>query len=458
MRLLLFLIFLPTVFYTQKVSQENIDSIFIRKVYDEALLRGRAYEDLRELCKNIGHRLSGSAEAAMAVKWSEEKMLSYGFDKVYLQAIKVPHWERGNTESAWYTDGDGEIHKLHVLALGGSVSTNGLLKAPLIEFKSFEALKKANRKEVEGKIVFINQVMDAAQIQTFKAYGGCYPIRGEGAIESSKLGALGVIIRSLGMPEDDFPHTGSMKYDTSVTKIPAAAIATHDAEELSKATKKGDVTVYMELDCRLYPDADSYNVIAEMTGTKSNEIITFGGHLDSWDTGEGAHDDGAGVIHCLEALRILKIVKYKPEHTLRLVFFMNEENGNMGGKTYASWSKNKGEIQYAALESDRGGFAPRGFGVDGSTEQVNHLKTFESLFSTYDLNQWGKGGGGVDIGPLKDYFPGIPLYGFIPDSQRYFDFHHAPSDVFENVNKRELELGAAAIGSFIYLVDSRPIN
>ena len=151
-------------------------------------------------------------------------------------------------------------------------------------------------------------------------------------------------------------------------------------------------------------------------------------------------------------------MKYKPEHTLRLVFFMNEENGNMGGKTYASWSKNKGEIQYAALESDRGGFAPRGFGVDGSTEQVNHLKSFESLFSTYDLNQWGKGGGGVDIGPLKEYFPGIPLYGFIPDSQRYFDFHHAPSDVFENVNKRELELGAAAIGSFIYLVDSRPIK
>jgi hypothetical protein len=456
MRHLLLTLLFPSLFWAQKVQQINNDSLFIRRVYDEALLRGKAYEDLRELCKNVGHRLTGSAEAAMAVTWSEEKMKSYGFDQVYLQAIKVPHWERGNTESAWYTDSDGELHKLHILALGGSISTNGLLNAPLIEFKTFESLKKAKRKDIEGKIVFINQEMDAAQIQTFKAYGGCYPIRGEGAIESSKLGAVGVIIRSLGMPEDDFPHTGSMKYDSTVSKIPAAAISTHDAETLSKAINKGTVKLYMELDCRLFPDADSYNVIAEMKGNKSNEIITFGGHLDSWDTGEGAHDDGAGVIHCLEALRILKTLKYEPVHTLRVVFFMNEENGNMGGKTYASWSKNNGEIQYAALESDRGGFTPRGFGVDGNSEQVNHLKSFESLFSTYDLNQWGKGGGGVDIGPLKDYFPSIPLYGFIPDSQRYFDFHHAPSDVFENVNKRELELGAAAIGSFIYLIDSHP--
>jgi hypothetical protein len=420
-------------------------------------LRGKAYEDLRELCKNIGHRLTGSAEAAMAISWSEEKMKSYGFDKVYLQAIKVPHWERGNTESAWYKNNKGEIQKLHVLALGGSIGTDGLLQASLIEFKTLEALKKAKRKDIEGKIVFINQEMDASQIITFKAYGACYPIRGDGAIEAAKLGAIGVIIRSLGLPDDDYPHTGSMKYDSTVTKIPAAAISTHDADNLSKASQQGPIDIFIELDCRNYPAADSYNVIAEISGDKKNEIITFGGHLDSWDTGEGAHDDGAGVIHCMEALRILKSLNYKPKHTLRVVFFMNEENGNMGGKSYASWSKEKGEIQYAALESDRGGFSPRGFGCDGNEKQVEHLKNFAPLFSNYELNQWEKGGGGVDIGPLKDTFPGIPLYGFIPDSQRYFDFHHAPSDVFENVNKRELELGAAAIGSFIYLIDTYPI-
>jgi hypothetical protein len=248
-----------------------------------------------------------------------------------------------------------------------------------------------------------------------------------------------------------------MKYDSTVTKIPAAAISTNDADQLSKASEEGPIDIFIELDCRNYPAVDSYNVIAEIIGDKKNEIITFGGHLDSWDTGEGAHDDGAGVIHCLEALRILKTLNYKPQHTLRVVFFMNEENGNMGGKTYASWSKEKGEIQYAALESDRGGFSPRGFGCDGNEKQVEHLKGFAPLFNSYDLNQWEKGGGGVDIGPLKDSFPGIPLYGFIPDSQRYFDFHHAPSDVFENVNKRELELGAAAIGAFIYLIDTYPI-
>ncbi len=457
MRLLLFLLLIQPVFHAQKTPKISSDSLFIRNIYDEALLRGKAYEDLRELCKNIGHRLTGSAEAAMAISWSEEKMKSYGFDKVYLQAIKVPHWERGNTESAWYKNNKGEIQKLHVLALGGSIGTDGLLQAPLIEFKTLEALKKAKRKDIEGKIVFINQEMDASQIITFKAYGACYPIRGDGAIEAAKLGAIGVIIRSLGLPDDDYPHTGSMKYDSTVTKIPAAAISTHDADNLSKASQQGPIDIFIELDCRNYPAADSYNVIAEISGDKKNEIITFGGHLDSWDTGEGAHDDGAGVIHCLEALRILKTLNYKPQHTLRVVFFMNEENGNMGGKSYASWSKEKGEIQYAALESDRGGFSPRGFGCDGNEKQVEHLKNFAPLFSNYELNQWEKGGGGVDIGPLKDTFPGIPLYGFIPDSQRYFDFHHAPSDVFENVNKRELELGAAAIGSFIYLIDTYPI-
>lgn len=457
MRLLLFLLLIQPVFHAQKTPKISSDSLFIRNIYDEALLRGKAYEDLRELCKNIGHRLTGSAEAAMAISWSEEKMKSYGFDKVYLQAIKVPHWERGNTESAWYKNNKGEIQKLHVLALGGSIGTDGLLQASLIEFKTLEALKKAKRKDIEGKIVFINQEMDASQIITFKAYGACYPIRGDGAIEAAKLGAIGVIIRSLGLPDDDYPHTGSMKYDSTVTKIPAAAISTHDADNLSKASQQGPIDIFIELDCRNYPAADSYNVIAEISGDKKNEIITFGGHLDSWDTGEGAHDDGAGVIHCLEALRILKTLNYKPQHTLRVVFFMNEENGNMGGKSYASWSKEKGEIQYAALESDRGGFSPRGFGCDGNEKQVEHLKNFAPLFSNYELNQWEKGGGGVDIGPLKDTFPGIPLYGFIPDSQRYFDFHHAPSDVFENVNKRELELGAAAIGSFIYLIDTYPI-
>ncbi|MDP5011239.1 MAG: M20/M25/M40 family metallo-hydrolase [Crocinitomicaceae bacterium] len=441
-------------FITLTVSAQNTDSLFIRSIYNQALSEGKAYEDLRSLCKDIGARLSGSAEAQMAIEWSKLKMESYGFDKVYLQEIKVPHWERGTKESAWIREKNGKLTSLNLLALGGSIGTDGILEGEIVEFTHLDELKKAKRSDVEGKIVFLNQPMDEQQINTFKAYGGCYAIRGNGAIEGAKLGAKAVIIRSLGMPIDDHPHTGSMHYEEDVPKIPAAAVSTKDAEMLSCKIKEGKSRLVLEMDCRSFPDATSFNVIAEITGKENpNEIITFGGHLDSWDTGEGAHDDGAGVIHCLEALRILKELKHQPKHTLRVVFFMNEENGNMGGKTYATWSKERGENQIAALESDRGGFAPRGFNCDGTAEQVKLLETLAFHFKPYELHIFEKGYGGVDIGPLKTTFEGIPLFGFVPDSQRYFDFHHAPSDVFENVNKRELELGCGAIGSFIYLLD-----
>jgi hypothetical protein len=430
------------------------DSTMIRSIYDEALLRGESYENLRQLCKDIGPRLSGSTSAQMAVEWSEAKMKSYGFDHVYLQEIKVPHWERGTKESAWFRTADGQLTKVHILALGGSIGTNGMMEAEVIEFKNLDELKKAKASKIKDKIVFLNQAMDAAQISTFKAYGVCYAIRGNGAVEAGKHGAKAVIIRSLALPQDIHPHTGSMHYEDSVARIPAGALSTQDAKNLSAALSKGTVNFVFEMDCRVYPDATSYNVIAEISGTeKPEEIIVFGGHLDSWDAGEGAHDDGAGVIHCLEALRILKELNYKPKHTLRVVFFMNEENGNMGGKSYATLAKAAGEKHIAALESDRGGFVPRGFGVDGSDAQVTFLQTFAPLYKNYDLHVFEKGYGGVDIGPLKEQYPGIPLFGFVPDSQRYFDYHHAPSDVFENVNRRELELGAAAISSFIYALD-----
>jgi len=440
----------------QSIAQ-NTDSIFIRKVYGMALYNGESYENLRSLCKDIGARLSGSAEAEMAVIWAKNKLESYGFDKVYLQEIKVPHWERGTKEAGWIVEPNGNISNVHLLALGGSIGTNGRMQDEVILFSSLEELKKAKKAEVEGKIVFINQRMDEKQIQTFKAYGGCYAIRGYGAIEASKLGAKAVIIRSLGLPIDKHPHTGSMYYVDSVSKIPAAALSTQDADALAEKIKSGKVEFSFEMDCRDYPDVISYNVIAEITGTLNpNNIITFGGHLDSWDAGEGAHDDGAGVVHTMEALRILKQMNYHPNNTLRLVLFMNEENGNRGGKGYAEWAKNRVNEKYIlALESDRGGFAPRGFNLDGSAKHIQLLASFAPLFKSYDLHIFEKGYGGVDITPMKYTFEGIPLVGFVPDSQRYFDFHHAPSDVFENVNKRELELGCAAIASILYLFDQK---
>jgi hypothetical protein len=439
---------------TLAFAQHHKDSVVIRQFFDQALEHGNAYEDLRSLCKDIGARISGSAQAEMAVQWSKRKMESYGFDKVTLQPIMVPHWERGTKEVAWMQTKSGDLIPLDILALGGSIGTNGLIKGEVVEYRHLDDLKKASQKEVEGKIVFLNQPMDPKQISTFGAYGGCYGIRGQGAVEASKLGAIAVVIRSLAMPQDDHPHTGSMHYEDGVTKIPAGALSTNAANALSEALQFGKVTFLFEMDCRDFPDAPSFNVMAEITGSESpDKIITIGGHLDSWDTGEGAHDDGTGVIHCLEALRLFKVLKIRPKHTIRVVFFMNEENGNRGGINYASWVKENGEQQIAAIESDRGGFAPRGFECDGSETFLNMIRQFSALLKPYGIHHFEKGYGGVDIGPLKEHFSGIPLFGFVPDSQRYFDFHHAESDVFENVNKRELELGCASMASFIYLLD-----
>ncbi len=451
MRSILFLLFSITL----SLGFAQTDSTQIKSFYNAALTEGKAYEDLRTLCKTIGARLSGSAEASMAIEWGKKQMEGYNFDKVYLQEIMVPHWERGTKEAGWIRTSNGKLQKVNLLALGGSIGTNGLLKADVIMFNSLDELKKAKKKDVKGKIVFINKHMDEQQINTFKAYGGCYMVRGSGAIESSKLEAKAVLIRSLGLPISEHPHTGSMYYLDSIAKIPAAALSTKDADALAKSLNKGRSSFVLEMDCRDYPDVISYNVIGELTGTeKPNNIITFGGHLDSWDIGEGAHDDGAGIVHCMEALRIIKTSGYKPKNTLRLVFFMNEENGNNGGKSYANWAKTqKNENHIAALESDRGGFAPRGFHCDGPKKYIDLLKTFETDLTHYDLHVFEKGYGGVDIGPLRQEFEDIPLFGFVPDSQRYFDFHHAPSDVFENVNKRELELGCAAIASMLYLLD-----
>lgn len=446
-------LFLILIVSISTFGQHN-DSIFIKSLFNKALLEGKAYEDLRSLCKEVGARLSGSAEADMAIQWAKNKLASYDFDTVYLQEITIPHWERGTKETAWLTKEDGSFVKLDILALGGSIATDGLLHSKLVYFESLADLKEAKEKDVKGKIVFINQAMDASQINTFNAYGMCWPMRGTGAVEASKKGATAVLIRSLGLPHDNHPHTGSMHYEDDVEKIPAAALSTNSANLLAEKLKKEELKVSLQLNCKSYPDKISYNVIAELKGKiNPKHIITFGGHLDSWDVGEGAHDDGAGVVHSIEALRLIKSMNYQPNNTLRCVLFMNEENGNMGGKNYAQWTKNNKEIQIAAVESDRGGFAPRGFSCDGSDKDVKWLQQQENILAPYELHKFEKGYGGVDIGPLKKYYPEIALFGFVPDAQRYFDFHHTADDVFENVHKRELELGCASMAALLYLID-----
>ncbi len=453
MMLKLFLLYFTVTLSFIGLSVTENDSLFIRKIFTEALVKGQSYQTLRSLCKNIGARITGSAEAEMAIYWGERVLESYGFDKVYLQKIEVPHWERGTKEAAWAINAKGEVLKLEVIALGGSVGTDGLLEGEMITFNSLDDLKAAKPKKVEGKIVFINQPFNQSYIKTFKAYGACYPVRGHGAVEASKKGAKGIIIRSLATPIDHHPHTGVMSYEDSVKKIPAAALSTVHAETLADWAKQGEVVIKLEMDCKMYENTTSYNVIAEMTGKEDNDIITFGGHLDSWDVGEGAHDDGAGIAHSIEALRLLKVLGYQPKHTLRCVLFMNEENGNMGGKSYAKIASEKGEKHICAIESDRGGFLPIGFDVVGNDKQLAFIKQFQNLLYHFGLYKFDKGYGGVDINPLRTYYPEMLQLGMAISSQRYFNYHHTEADVFEAVNQRELELGCASMASMLYLID-----
>jgi carboxypeptidase Q len=344
---------------------------------------------------------------------------------------------------------------MNVCALGGSVATsvNGV-EARVLEVGSIDELKSIDATRVQGKIVFINQKMDPKFIDTFQSYGGCAGIRVRGADEAAAKGAVAVIIRSLSLSDNDFPHTGSMVYKTD-NRIPAAALSTNDANKLHDFLKKDkDLKFYLKMNCKKYPDEKSYNVIGEIKGTEfPDEVIVIGGHLDSWDNGEGAHDDGAGCVQSIDVLHLLKQLGIKPKRTIRCVLFMNEENGARGAETYADNAKNKKQKHIVAIESDRGGFAPRGFSCEGNepvlTQCMARLQQWKKYFTPYLIHLFEKGGSGVDVSRLKDQ--NVALLGFIPDSQRYFDVHHAAEDKFENVNKRELEMGSGAITTLVWL-------
>jgi hypothetical protein len=363
---------------------------------------------------------------------------------------------RGNPEFAYIETAPGKTIPVNLCALGGSVSTPPQgLKAELIEVQGIEDLNRLNRADVEGKIVFFNRPMQADLISTFEAYGGCVDQRYDGAKEAAKLGAVGTIVRSMNLRLDDLPHTGAMSYgNTPVNeRIPSAAISTNDAERLSGILKIDQkVKFYFKQNCKQLKDVQSYNVIGQITGSQyPNEIIVVGGHLDSWDLGDGSHDDGAGCVQSMDVLRLLKETGVRPKRTIRVVLFMNEENGLRGGRKYAAIAKRKGEKHIFALESDSGGFTPRGFSFDGPDYKINQILNWKPLFEPYLIHYFKKGGSGADIGPLKN--DELVLAGLRPDSQRYFDHHHAANDTFDAVNKRELELGAATMTSLIYLID-----
>ncbi|UXX80373.1 M20/M25/M40 family metallo-hydrolase [Reichenbachiella carrageenanivorans] len=427
----------------------------LRTIFDEALTNGQSYPMLEYLSLNIGHRLSGSPSAAAAVEYTRQQMEALGFDKVYLQEVMVPHWVRGQKEIGRIVNAKTfGSQDMNVIALGNSVGTgpSGLL-AEVIELQSLEELEKLGKKNIEGKIVFFNRPMDAKHINTGHAYGGAGDQRVVGPSAAAKYGAVGVVVRSLTLALDDVPHTGTLIYEDGVTQIPAVAISTIGANYLSKTlkTNKG-LQFYMETHCEMLPDVLSYNVIGELTGTTlPNEYIVVAGHLDSWDVGDGSHDDGAGCVQAIEAVRIFKATGIRPKRTIRAVMYMNEENGLRGGLEYARVAKEKGEKHLAALESDAGGFTPRGFGIKSTDAVLTKMQSWVPLLAPYELRKMVKGYGGADINPLEDQ--GTVLIGLMPDSQRYFDYHHTAEDTFDKVNKRELELGAASMAALIYLID-----
>lgn len=451
------LFFVLCLFNCSFLFSQNDDSIFIRRLANEILVNSQAYENLRYLTKEIGPRLAGSANMTRSEQWALKVLESYRPDKAWLQECMVPHWVRGGNDQAiaHFTENKKAVsRKLEVIALGNSIGTGpgGIRKTEVIEVDSFDDLE-AKKDKVKGKIVFYNYKFNPTYVRTFQAYSEASTYRGNGPSRAAKYGAIGVIVRSMSHSTDNFPHTGSTRYVDSLPKIPAVAIGLKDADLLSQLLSANTVQVTMVTHGKFLPDAKGNNVIAELRGTeKPEEIITVGGHLDCWDNCEGAHDDGAGCVQTMEILRAFRALGYQPKRTIRFVLFANEENGLRGGLKYADEAKLKNENHVFALESDAGGFTPRGFGFNMRDSQFAKVMQWRSLIAPYGCSEFSRGGGGADIGPLNRNF-GTPVAGLQPDSQRYFDFHHARNDVFEAVNKRELELGAVNMGALIYLVD-----
>jgi carboxypeptidase Q len=438
---------------TVPFNQETSD--IINNFYGDALEHRESYELLRGLSKDVGQRLSGSEGAKKAVIWSKETMENYGFDTVYLQEVMVPHWERGEVEECFFYLGSEKI-TLSVLGAGGTVATpKEGVTAEVIEVFSLDEVDELGEENIKGKIVFYNKAFNQRYVNIGASYGQTGFQRRSGAVKAAEYGAVASVFRSLSSSTyEDFPHTGGMTYKEGVDSIAHGGLGVLSSQRLSKAIEGNPkLKLTLKLSGKWFPDALSHNVVGELRGIKNPEkIITVGGHLDSWDVGEGAHDDGAGCVHSIGALRLFQKQNIKPNNTLRAVMFMNEENGLRGGQKYAEVAIKYGEQHIAAIESDASGYVPRGFGFSGSDGQHKKIQDWLMYFDKNTISYFSKGGGGADIGPLHRQ-TGTPMFGLSIDGQKYFEMHHTAKDVFELINARELELGTASVASLVYLID-----
>ncbi len=421
----------------------------VNQLLDTGLADRRAWTNLVELCTVAPKRLAGSPGFERAVEWGEAAMRDAGLVNIRREPVMVPRWVRGEVETCSARSVDGTPIDLAVVALGGSIGTApGGLSAEIVEVDGLAGVEAAGER-LRGKIAYLSQPMDPTVRTSGAAYGKAVPQRIRGAIEAAKFGAVGVLVRSMSTARDDLPHTGAMRYADGVTKIPAAALGVLSAERLSAAVAAGPVRVNLELDCETLPDIEQWNVVGELPGSDLvGEIMVVGGHLDAWGTGVGAHDDGAGVAQSVEAARLLKAIGFQPRRTIRVVLFANEENGLAGGRGYAE-RHGAAEKHVLAMETDSGAFGPRGIGASFSAAALERFRPYGQPLEVIGAERLYARGGGADIGPLAQH--GALMSSLRVNDERYFDYHHAASDTLDNVNPREIELGAVVMAYWLSL-------
>lgn len=421
------------------------------RILGSALVESRAYEKLSYLTDRIGHRLSGSSALSQAIAWAVNELKADGLDHVWTEKVTVPHWVRGDAQARIVAP---VAQEMSLLALGGSVATpREGITAELFAVSSLEELKAAGD-AVRGKIVFFNRRISAG-FDAEHGYGSAVKLRVDGPSAGAKQGAVAMLIRSLGTASYRLPHTGALRYEEGVPRIPAAAIAAEDADLIERLQAAGEaVRARLVLGCKTLPDAESANVIAELRGREwPSEIVLIGAHLDSWDVGQGAHDDGAGVAVVMETMRQLKRHGQIPRRTIRAVLFTNEENGLAGARDYAE--RHQEDNHVAAVESDSGGAAPIGFGVTAGEGGVEMVRAIARHLTVIDAAQVLPSGGGADISPLKKL--GVPQLSLLQDPARYFDYHHTAADTLDKVDRSDLDRNVAAMTLLAFMLAEQEV-
>ena len=416
------------------------------KLIDAALADTEGYNRLAYLCYRIGNRLSGSVGLERAVAWSAEQMKAAGLSNVRVIPVKVPHWVRGAESARMVAPLD---KPLHMLGLGGSIATPaGGITADVVAVSTFDDLAKLGREKIQGKIVVYNE--------EYAGYGPTRLYRSGGASRAAAFGALAALVRAATPLAMQIPHTGEMSYDANQPKIPTASISPEDAMMIARLVKDGvPVRVHLEMSAQTLPDADSGDVIGEIPGReKPDEVVVIGGHLDSWDVGQGAQDDGASIVACMQALALMKKLGLQPRRTVRVVFWVNEENGGRGGVAYREFIGDKIKNHVAAIEMDGGAEAPRGYGAGVDANSMTMLQQIGKLLERIGASDITGGGGGSDIQPLlRDGVPGLAER---TAGTHYFDWHHTEADTLDKVNPEDFRKNMASLAVMSYVLADMP--